>query len=341
MVRLASWMRAQGLGRGKIGDVEPISGGSQNILVRFTFDGVEYVLRRPPLHKRANSDDTMRREARVLAGLAGTAVPHPRLIAACSDTEVLGAAFYLMEPVEGFNALVDVPEPHRSDQAWQHAMGLDMASALAELGEVDPTAPGLADLGRPDGWPERQVERWRSQLDGYHDLPGYPAAPLFQEVDDIARWLDAHRPTTWSPGLMHGDFHLGNVLFANDSPRLAAVVDWELATIGDPLLDLGHLLATWPVARERAASTVVELPGLPTPAELVEAYAARSDRSLDHFAWYEVLAGYRLGILLEGTHARACGGKALVEIGDAMHAYARRLFGRATRRIACEEAHHG
>src|SRR5688500_9617534 len=157
-------MDESGLGAGPLTDLELIGGGTQNVLLRFRRDGREYVLRRPPEHKRANSDETMRREARVLGALAGTDVPHPDLIAACGDEDVIGAAFYLMEPIAGFNPTVGVPEPHASNPAMQHALGLSMTDAIAALGRVDHVAVGLGDLGKAEGWLERQVERWRSQL---------------------------------------------------------------------------------------------------------------------------------------------------------------------------------
>src|SRR5688572_7330415 len=240
-------MDGQGLGTGPLQDAALIAGGTQNILLRFTRDGRTYVFRRPPPHKRANSDETMRREARVLAALAGSDVPHPALIASEPDIELLGAAFYLMEPIDGFNASLGLPEPHASDPAMQHAMGLSMADAIAALGRVDFRAVGLDGLGKPDGWLERQVERWRSHLQSYDAIEGYRGADI-PGVDDVATWLVERTPTTWSPGLIHGDFHFANVIIKPDAGELAAIVDWELTTVGDPLLDLGHLLATWPTS---------------------------------------------------------------------------------------------
>ena len=174
LAALTTWMDGQGLGSGPLEDVEVLAGGTQNVLVRFARAGRSYVLRRPPLHKRANSDETMRREARVLAALAGSDVPHPALIAACPDTEVLGAAFYLMEPIEGFNPSSGLPEPHRSDPAMRRAMGFSMVDAIASLALVDHEAVGLGDFGKPEGWLERQVGRWQGQLDSYAELDGYP-----------------------------------------------------------------------------------------------------------------------------------------------------------------------
>ncbi|MGZ7000102.1 MAG: phosphotransferase family protein [Acidimicrobiia bacterium] len=318
LARLAAWMDARGLGAGPLEAVTPIEGGTQNILLRFRRAGREYVFRRPPVHKRANSDEVMRREARILAALAGSDVPHPALIAAADETETLGAVFYLMEPVDGFNATLGLPEPHRSDPAMQRRMGFAMADALLALAQVDPVARGIDDLGRFDGWAERQVGRWRRQLDGYSELEGYPG-PQIPGVDEVGDWLDAHRPTGVRAGLMHGDFHYANVLVRRDAGDLAAVVDWELATIGDPLLDLGHVLATWPVRDGDATPIGVDAPHLPEIDEVVEHYAARTDRDLSELLWYRVLACYRLGLILEGTHARACAGLAPVEVGDRLH----------------------
>jgi len=327
---LRAWMDGQGLGSGPLEDVEQLAGGTQNVLVRFTRSGRGHVLRRPPLHKRANSDETMRREARVLAALAGSDVPHPGLIAACPGTDVLGAAFYLMEPIDGFNPASGLPEPHRSDPAMRRAMGLSMVDAIAALALVDHEAVGLGDFGKPDGWLERQVPRWRRQLDSYAELDGYPG-PDIPGVEAVSAWLERNRPATWHPGIIHGDFHFANVLVRHDAPDLAAIVDWELCTIGDPLLDLGHLLSTWPPANEGGGAGAVGagISDLPTKAELVARYAERTGRDTADVDWYHVLAAYRLGIILEGTHARAFAGKAPKEVGDLLHATTVGLFERA------------
>lgn len=320
-------MDTEGLGEGPIGAHELIAGGTQNILLRFERSGRTYVLRHPPPHKRANSDETMRREARVLAALAGSDVPHPALIAACPVVDVLGAAFYLMEPVAGFNPSTGVPEPHASDPAMQRAMGLSMADAIAALGRVDFRAVGLADLGKPDGWLERQVERWRSHLASYDAIEGYRGAEI-PGVEQVASWLAERIPTSWTPGLIHGDFHFANVIIRPDAGELAAIVDWELATIGDPLLDLGHLLATWPTSGAGVAAGLGGL-ALPSTDDVVAQYAKGSTRDVEHVGWYRVLACYRLGIILEGTNARADAGQAPREIGDLLHAHTVSLFQQA------------
>jgi len=330
--RLGPWMDAQGLPAGEFREVERLAGGTQNVLLRFARGGRRYVLRRPPPHKRARSDETMRREARVLAALEGSPVPHPGLIVACPDTRVIGAAFYLMEPIEGFNPASGLPALHASDASLRHRMGLAMVDAAAALGRVDYQAVGLAGFGRPEGYLERQVARWQSQLESYAALPGYPG-PQIPHLEEVASWLGPHQPRVWRPGLIHGDFHLANVLFRYDGPELAAVVDWELSTIGDPLLDLGWLLATWPGSGPDGggalAGAVQPWEGFPSGPELVARYAKGSDRDLSHIAWYTVLACYKLGIILEGTHARACAGKAPREIGELLHDQTLGLFRKA------------
>ena len=262
-----TWMDQRGLGDGEVSGVELIAGGTQNILLRFERSGREYVLRRPPVHKRANSDDTMRREARVLGALAGTNVPHPGLIAAEPDPAVLGAAFYLMEPVRGFNVTLGMPEQYATQSAWQHEMGLSMADAIGALAAVNHEAVGLGDLGRSEGWAERQVGRWRKQLDGYSELAGYDG-PNIPGVDAVGKWLDAHLPRGVRIGLIHGDFHFSNVMMSYDSPRLAAIVDWELVTLGDPLLDLGHVLSLWPDREIPVSKWFAE--ALPTADEVID-----------------------------------------------------------------------
>lgn len=336
LARLAAWMDDRGLEAGPIEETTLLGGGTQNILLRFRRGGRCFVLRRPPPHLRENSNETMRREARVLGAIAGSAVPHPGLIAACPETGVLGAAFYLMEPIEGFNPTQGLPELHRSSAEVRREMGFSLVDSIAALGRIDYEAVGLVGFGKPEGYLERQVGRWRSQLDGYSKLAGYPG-PEIPGLDEVARWLEGNRPGHFEPGIIHGDYHLANVMYRYDSPALAAIVDWELSTIGDPLLDLGWLLATWPeedVSSPAAVGGGIEpWDGFPKPEALVDRYGQGSGRDLSCIAWYEVLACYKLAIILEGTHARACAGKAPKATGDVLHATTVALFQRALRRI--------
>ncbi|POM23701.1 Phosphotransferase enzyme family protein [Actinomadura rubteroloni] len=338
---LAAWMDGRGLPGGPFEDVAPLTGGTQNVLVRFRRGGGDYVLRRGPRHLRARTNEVLRREARVLTALNDTDVPAPRLIAACPDETVMnGAVFYLMTPVDGFNASVTLPEPHASDPKVRREMGLNAARALAALGSVDHEAAGLGDYGRPDGFLERQVGRWTAELESYSELDGYPG-PEIPGFAHVARWLEDNRPTTWRPGVMHGDYHLANLMYSPAGPDVAAIVDWEMSTIGDPLVDLGWLLATWPGEDDESALLAGPLGaagGLPAPDELVAAYAERpaatAGRDLSAITWYAAFACFKLGIVLEGTHARACAGKASKSTGDLLHAITLGLFRRAHAFIA-------
>jgi aminoglycoside phosphotransferase (APT) family kinase protein len=178
---LDRWMDAQGHPGGSIDEVSALSDGTQNILLQFTWGGGSYVLRRPPLSLRANSNETMCREVRMLSVLAGAKVPHPKLIAASPREDVLGAAFYLMEPVAGFNATVGLPPLHTNSPAIRHRMGLSLVEAIAELSALDYRCLGLTDFGKPDGFLARQVERWRAQLESYSDCDGWAGAGRLPE----------------------------------------------------------------------------------------------------------------------------------------------------------------
>lgn len=315
------WMDGMGLTGGPLEIVRSISGGTQNVMVLLRRDDRDFVLRRGPRHLRPRSNDTLRREVRILEALRDTPVRCPRLIAACDDETILGGAiFYLMEPVSGFNATVELPAPFSGDAASRHAMGLSVVDALAELHAVDHVAVGLDDVGRPEGFLTRQVPRWIAELESYKELEGFDGSDL-PYIAETAAWLEAHVPSNWTPGLAHGDFHLANVMFAFDRPELAAIVDWEMWTVGDPLLDLAWLLITWPAPdAPHKMGAIDEAGGLPTPDELLARYATRTNRDLSMIHWYKVLACFKLAIILEGTYARACAGKADKAMGDFMHA---------------------
>ncbi|MGV8996586.1 MAG: phosphotransferase family protein [Parvibaculaceae bacterium] len=330
--RLTEWMDGQGLEAGSLKNVVALTGGTQNILLKFERGPRTFVLRRPPHRPHMNGSETMRREARVLGALAGSDVPHPGLIAGCPEEDVLGAAFYLMEPVDGFNATVGLPPLHAGDAKVRRQMGLSIADGAAALGRVDYIAVGLSDLGKPDKYLERQVARWQGQLESYKEYEGWAGPAEIPGVDRVARWLDDNRPSTFKPGVIHGDYHLANVMYRHDSGLLAAIVDWELTTIGDPLIDLGWLMATWPDAEGRGSTGSVGVnpwDGFPTAAELVARYSEGSTRDLSAIEWYAVLACFKLGIILEGTNARAAAGKAPKATGDMLHASTIGLFNRA------------
>jgi aminoglycoside phosphotransferase (APT) family kinase protein len=235
-----------------------------------------------------------------------------------------------MEPVNGFNAGATLPPLHAGDAAIRHEMGLSMAESVAKLGAVDHVAVGLADFGKPEGFLERQVPRWLSELESYGGFDNYPG-PDIGDVDAVATWLQQNQPVGWQPGIMHGDYHAANVMFSPTGPEVVAIVDWEMCTIGDPLLDLGWMLATWYApGRDTVLNNVLMgAGGLASPDELVERYAQNTTRDLSQIDWYTVLACFKLGIILEGSNARAAAGLAPKEIGDRLHIATVRLFERA------------
>jgi aminoglycoside phosphotransferase (APT) family kinase protein len=335
---LQDWVAAQpGIpGDGPVTAVEQLTGGSQNNIFLLTrADGTRSVLRRPPQHLRKNSNDTMLREARVLAAIADTDVPHPAFYAACDDLDVIGVCFYVMAPIEGFTPMGPLPGGYGTDPAWRRKLALELVDGAAKLGAVDHEAVGLGDFGKPEQWIERQVGRWRSQLDGYSQLEGY-GKPDIPDVDRVGAWLDANRPAEAHIGIIHGDYQFANVMFAPDAPRLAAIVDWELSTLGDPLLDLGWVLTSWVEPGDPPGKDALLQPwdGMPTRAELVGHYAEVSGRDVSAMPWYFVMACYKLGILLEGTHARACAGQAPAAMGDIFHGMTLWLFARANQSIS-------
>ncbi|WP_018179391.1 phosphotransferase family protein [Jongsikchunia kroppenstedtii] len=328
---LANWMRSRGIGDGEVADIEPIGGGTQNLMFALSSGGSRFVVRRGPKHLRPHTNDALRREIRVLDALAESAVPLPTLVAAENDESVWGSVFYLMRPVDGFNATVALPELHAASLDVRHRMGFCAVDALAALGAIDPSDVGLGDLGHPDGFRDRQVPQWLTALDKYVEFDGYAGHQL-PAVDALAEWLTANQPTAFRAGIMHGDFHLANLMFRNDGPQVAAIVDWEMCTVGDPLLDLGWLLATWPEGdRTPAAADVLrQAGGLPTRSELVEYYGTVAARPVDDALWYAVMASFKLAIVLEGTHARACAGKAPAAVGDLLHSMAVGLLSQAS-----------
>lgn len=333
---LIDWMDAQKLGEGGLTNPRLLAGGTQNILMQFERGGRSYVLRRPPIHMRENSNKTMRREAQVLAALSGSNVPHPGFIAVCEETDVLGASFYLMEPVAGFNAISGLPKLHQSNPNIRFRMGLSHIEALAALAAVDYQAVGLDRFGKPDGFLERQAPRWLSQLESYSEYDGWPGLNKAEGIGAITDWLKTHCPIASEPGIIHGDAHIGNVMFANDSGEVAALIDWELATIGDPLIDLGWIIATWPDPDGTETLTLrgPELTGFPTIDQLIKHYGGHSARNLGSISWYGVLGCFKLAIILEGSYARYCAGKASKEVGESLHESTIRLLKRARKLIA-------
>ena len=320
--RLARWMDDEGLpGKGETLEHRCISGGSQNDIYEVRRGDLHGALRIPPIAAPASRDDGIWREWRIIEALHGTEVPHTPAIAACRDTSVLGRAFYVMGFVEGWSPMgleVDPdgnrrwPAPFDSDIDARRGLAFQLVEGIALLGNVDWQAKGLADLGRPDGFHERQVDRWTAFLERIEgrELPGF---------DEAAAWLRTRRPIDFVPGLMHGDYQFANVMYHHGAPaRLAAIVDWEMGTVGDPKLDLGWVLQSWPedtTAIDGSAGAYVDLRGMPSRDEVLARYSAVSGRQVDDIDYYVVLAGWKLAVVLEQGYQRAAGDPRLEAFG--------------------------
>jgi len=303
------------------------SRGSSNEMFEVSGGVGRWILRRPTKVALARAGAGIAREFRLLGALEGTPVPHPRPVALCEDPSVIGAPFYLMEVVDGVEPVDPLPEALVADPTARHALGIALVDALAELASFDWRGRGLADFGRPEGFHERQVPRWHAQLESY-------AERALAGVDDVERWLSANRPDSFEPGVMHGDYHQGNLLIGRDLPvRVLAIVDWENATIGDPLLDLGYFLSSWPDPGEttRLAGRIKDRTAMATRAELVARYEARTGRRVGDIDYYVVLSLYRLAVMLEGVAAR---GRALGRDTGGTAAYVDILLDEACRLVA-------
>ncbi len=323
---LRDWINAQGIGS-ELTDVTPLAGGTQNIVVGLRVDGRRMVLRRPPAHPRPTSNKTMQREIAVLRTLAGSDVPHPEFICGCEDLDVLGVVFYLMAYVDGFNPGSEVAQAYVEKPEFRHDVGLAYAASLAKLGQVPWEGSPLAALKRPGSFLARQVPQFRGFMAAYREQHGYPSDSL-PEVDNLADWLESRRPPDSEPGIMHGDAHLNNVLLCRDRPEVAAFVDWEMCTVGDPLVDLGWLLVCWPTDSNPlgSAEALAALGGLASRSELLAAYRSAGGRETEHLDWYLALACFKLGVVIEGTWVRYLAGQATREAGERLHASAVRLI---------------
>ncbi|SCW81132.1 Predicted kinase, aminoglycoside phosphotransferase (APT) family [Sphingobium faniae] len=297
--RLAEWLDAHLPGPSTRPLVQPLTGGSSNLLYLVERGGRKLVLRRPPPARYDRTSHDISREIRLLSALGQTDVPHPRLIAWSDDADLIGAPFLVMEHVDGFSPVGRFPEPFETNSAHRRDIGFRMVETLARLAKVDWRAVGLDGFGKPDGFLERQVDRWLAQFERCRTR-------TIPHLDALAHWLRASRPQQVATGLIHGDYSFPNVMIASDPPvRMAAIVDWESSTIGDPLLDLGHLLAGWCNPGEsRTYLRDIDWRDMPTRKELVERYAELTGLPSDNIEYYRALALFKLAIILEGAYAR-------------------------------------
>jgi aminoglycoside phosphotransferase (APT) family kinase protein len=286
-------------------EAELIGGGRSNITVGLRQGDRDWVLRRPPLGRRLATAHDMRREFAVLAGLEGSAVPAPRPLFHGDDEAVIGAEFYVMERVDG--RILRAPRDVDLDPAAARRCSFALVETLAAIHTVDYERAGLADLGRPHGYAERQVRRWTGQLD-----TGIRVTP---EMRELGRRLERAVPTAERAALVHGDYRIDNVVLDPADPgRIAAVLDWEMATIGDPLADLGMLVMYWCRPGDRCASEVHEIttaPGFIERQELVAAYAAATGSDLTDLDFFIALAHFKLAVIVAGIGTR-------MEAGDTL-----------------------
>jgi len=277
---------------------ELIHGGKSNLTYRLTGASQDWVLRRPPLgHVLATAHD-MSREFRVMSALAPTSVPVPAMVTLCEDPSVIGAPFYVMEYVEG-SILRRTQDTDRLDDGQRTALAHRLIDTLADLHEVDPAEVGLGDFGHAEGFLQRQVRRWTQQLERSRsrDIPGF---------DDLAGELAASVPQSQRVSIVHGDYRLDNVLVGGDQ-QIRAVLDWEMATLGDPLCDLG-LLPVYAVPVPAVAGIVSDgmgpHNGFPSIESLIARYADGSGLEVSHLSWYTALGYYKLAVICEGIHYR-------------------------------------
>jgi aminoglycoside phosphotransferase (APT) family kinase protein len=303
-----AWLRAAGVtGLGDAGAGPPavrqFAGGASNLTYLLRYPGRDLILRRPPSGTKASSAHDMAREHRIQAALRPVFPAVPAMVALCTDPTVLGSDFYVMERVEGVIPRAQMPPQVDTDPALMRALGERFVDLLAELHAIDPAAAGLAELSRGPGYVRRQVEGWSER---YRRAKTWNV-PSFEST---MRWLEAEQPDDVGVCVIHNDFRLDNlVLDAHDPLRVRAVLDWELATVGDPLMDLGSSLAYWVQADDGLTGRLFRrqpshLPGMPTRAQIVARYGERTGVGTDAWDFYEIFGRFRLAVIAQQIYYR-------------------------------------
>ena len=305
LARLESWMREHIDGFRAPLAAEQFEGGQSNPTYRLRSGAGSYVLRRKPLGQLLPSAHAVDREYRVMRALAATKVPVPKVYALCEDDAVIGSAFYVMEFLEG-RIFWDPRLPDLAP-AERRAMFQSMNAVIAELHSLDYAAVGLAEFGRPGNYMARQVARWSRQ---------YQASETEQQpaMDRLIEWLPCHLPPDGEPRIVHGDYRIDNLIYHPTEPQVIGVLDWELSTIGDPLADFAYHVMTWRVTPELfrgLAGVDFTASGIPTEAEYVAAYCARTDRGqTPDWEFYMVYSLFRMAAIAQGIAKRAIDGTA-------------------------------
>ncbi|MDQ1696923.1 MAG: hypothetical protein QOJ03_2276 [Frankiaceae bacterium] len=298
--------------------IDLVSGGKSNLTFVVSSSAGDVVLRRPPLSTVLPTAHDMRREHKVMTGLWDTPVPVPRTLALCTDESVLGAPFYVMERVAGHIVREGLPAGYADEPAQRRAIGEGLVDVLAALHQVEPGAVGLGDYGKPVGYRDRQVRRWTMQWEATPEPEDSNDGP---ELDRLAVRLAETMPNQPVGPIVHGDYRLDNCMLHPTQPGvIAAVLDWELSTLGDPLADLGLLYVYWPEAGDGAnregtlaVASVTTLEGFPTRAELFGRYAKQTGRDLSALPWYVGFGAFKLAVVCAGVAAR---GRAGAMIGE-------------------------
>jgi aminoglycoside phosphotransferase (APT) family kinase protein len=303
-----AWLRgAPGLDAGALGDglpaVRQFTGGASNLTYLLRYPGRALILRRPPAGTKARSAHDMAREHEIQARLKPAFPYVPEMVALCTDHEVLGSDFYVMERVEGVTPRAEMPPEVGTDPARMAALAERFVALLVELHAVDPEAAGLAGIGRGPGYVGRQVAGWseRYRRAKTWNVPSYAG---------VMRWLEREQPPDAGASVIHNDYRLDNLVLDRDDPlTVRAVLDWEMATVGDPLMDLGGSLAYWLQADDGAAShrfrrQPSHLPGMPARAELVARYGELTGRDVSAWAFYEVFGLFRLAVIVQQIYYR-------------------------------------
>ena len=316
--RLETYLEST-LGPADTFDVSYHGEGNSNEVLFVTWGSRDLVLRRPPPGETADTAHDVLREYRVVSALQETPVPVPTTVLACEDHSVLGCDFYLMERLEG-DVMFEEPERFATS-AHRRAVGEELISTLASLHGIDYEAAGLADFGRPDGFTQRQVDRWTKQYDWIASKTSHERS--VPDLEATRDWLRENVPEGTERTIVHGDFRLDNMLFAPGTPpKLAGVLDWELSTLGDPLTDLGFLLVHWcdpddehPPAIPEWNSPYTSRDGYLTRAELVDRYEAATGIAFENERFYRALAVYKEAVAGEVFYARHLEG----ETGDPLY----------------------
>jgi aminoglycoside phosphotransferase (APT) family kinase protein len=296
---LEAFLDGEGLGHGPI-TATPIGEGASNLTYLLERGGTRVVLRRPPPPPLPPSAHDVVREARIQLALGPVGVRVPKVLAVCEDDSVLGVPFYLMEELEGMVVSDELP-PAVDTPEERRRLGEELLDGLVQLHAVDWEACGLT-IGKPTGYLERQLRRWGGlwEVNATRELGACP---------ELGQRLAATIPQSPPSTVVHGDYRFGNVMIAGHAPaRLVGILDWEMATIGDPLADLGYLVASWsePGAAEHPLllTTVTQRPGFPTRAELIARYAERTGRDTSALDWYQAFALWKAAVFCEAIYKR-------------------------------------